>query len=128
LIFEGAQLEVELRTYLPFRHQDCVHEIALQTQFVHRLNRGADRHPSTNERTFMNLTVRFSNPFYLSIFSAALLLTGWAIGARWGHSAVAGCALFWAIVALLIHDVAMTLVAGFSGYRAAMYVKNKEGK
>ena len=76
----------------------------------------------------MNLTVRFSNPFYLFIFSAALLLIGWAIGARWSHSAVAGCALFWAIVALLIHDVAMTLVAGFSGYRAATYVKNKEGK
>jgi hypothetical protein len=76
----------------------------------------------------MNVTVRFSNPLYLSIFSGALLLIGWAIGARWGHSEVAGCALFWAIVALLIHDVAMTLVAGFSAYRAAMYVKHKERK
>ena len=76
----------------------------------------------------MNVTIRFSNPFYLSIFSAALLLIGWAIGAKLGHSAVAGCALFWAIVALLIHDVAMTVVAGFSGYRAALYVKNKERK
>lgn len=76
----------------------------------------------------MNLSVRFSNPFFLSIFSAVLLLIGWAIGAKFGHASTAGCALFWAIVALLIHDVAMALVAGFSGYRAAMYVKNKERK
>ena len=76
----------------------------------------------------MNVTVKFSNPFYLSIFSAALLVIGWAIGARFGHSATAGYALFWAIVALIIHDVAMTLVAGFTGYRAAMHVKNNEGK
>lgn len=76
----------------------------------------------------MNVTVRFSNPFYLSIFSAVLLLIGWAIGARWGHSASAGYALFWAIVALLVHDVAMAVLAGISGYRFAMYMRNKERK
>jgi hypothetical protein len=74
----------------------------------------------------MNVTVRFSNPFYLSIFSAVLLLIGWAIGARWGHSATAGYALFWAIVALLFHDVAMAVLAGISGYKVAMLVKNKD--
>ena len=76
----------------------------------------------------MNLIVRFSNFFYLSIFSAVLLLIGWAIGARFGHSAAAGYALLWAIIGILVHDVAITVVAGFSGYRAAMYAKNKEGK
>jgi hypothetical protein len=74
----------------------------------------------------MNVTVRFSNPFYLSIFSAVLLLTGWAIGARWGHSATAGYALFWAIVALLAHDVAMAVLAGISGYKVAMHLRNKD--
>ncbi len=74
----------------------------------------------------MNVTVRFSNPFYLSIFSAVLLLIGWAIGTRWGHSATAGYALFWAIVALLVHDVAMAVLAGISGYKVAMLVKNKD--
>jgi hypothetical protein len=76
----------------------------------------------------MNLTIRFSNPFYLALFSAALLLFGWAIGARWGNSATAGYALFLAIIALLIHDVAMAVLAGISAYRVAMYVKKKEGK
>jgi hypothetical protein len=35
--------------------------------------------------------------------------TAVSIGTRWGHSATAGYALFWAIVALLIHDAAMAL-------------------
>jgi hypothetical protein len=76
----------------------------------------------------MNVTVRFSNPFFLSIFSAVLLFIGWAVGARWGHSATAGYALFWAIVALLVHDVAMAVLAGISGYKVAMLVKNKDRK
>lgn len=74
----------------------------------------------------MNLTVRFSNFFYLSIFSAVLLLIGWAVGARFGHSAAAGCALFWALIGLLFHDVAITVVAAVTGYRAATYVRDRE--
>jgi hypothetical protein len=76
----------------------------------------------------MNLTVRFSNPFCLAIFSAALLLFGWFIGARWGHSETAAFALFWAVITLLIHDAAMAVLAGISGYRIAMYIRNKERK
>jgi len=75
----------------------------------------------------MDVTIRFANPFYLSLFSAALLLTGWAIGAKWGHSATAGCVLVWAIVALLVHDIAMAVVAGISGYKVAMHMRNKDG-
>jgi hypothetical protein len=74
----------------------------------------------------MNLTIRFSNPFYLVTFSAALLFTGWAIGARFGHSATAGYALFWAIVALLVHDRAMAVLAGVGGYKFAMHLRNKD--
>ena len=76
----------------------------------------------------MNVTVRFSNPFYLALFSASVLLVGWAIGARWGNSATAGYALFWAIIALLVHDVAMAVLAGISGYKVAMHLRNKERK
>jgi hypothetical protein len=75
----------------------------------------------------MNVTVRFANLFYLSLFCAVLLLTGWAIGARWGHSATAGYALFWAMVALVVHDIAIAVLAGISGYKAAMHVRNKDG-
>ncbi len=76
----------------------------------------------------MNLTVRFSNPFYLTIFSAVLLTIGWAIGARFGHSATAGYALFWAIIALLVHDVVMTAAAALAGYSAAISMNNKGRK
>ena len=76
----------------------------------------------------MNLTVRFSNPLFLAIFSAAILTIGWAIGARWGHSGAAACALFGAVVALLIHDAAMTLVAGMTAYRTAIYIRDNGRK
>jgi hypothetical protein len=75
----------------------------------------------------MNVTVRFSNPVYLSIFSTALLLIGWAIGARWGHSATAGYAFFWAILVLIVHDIAMAVLAGITGYKVAMHTRNKDG-
>ena len=74
----------------------------------------------------MNVTVRFSNLLYLTLFCAALLLFGCAIGARWGHSATTGYALICAIIAMLIHDVAMTVAAGIGAYRVAIYIRNKE--
>lgn len=75
----------------------------------------------------MNLTIRFSNPFYIALFSAALLLIGWSIGARWGHSATALWALFFAVVLLLVHDIAMALVAGIGAYKIATHVgRNKD--
>jgi TRAP-type mannitol/chloroaromatic compound transport system permease small subunit len=74
----------------------------------------------------MNVTIRFSNPFCLVTFSAAMFLIGWAIGARWGHSATAGYALFWAIVALLVHDAAMVILTGIGGYKFALHLRNKD--
>ena len=74
----------------------------------------------------MNVTIRFSNPVYLSIFSSALLLIGWAIGARWGQSPTAGYAFFRAIVAVLVHDVAMAVLAGITGYRVAKHFRSKD--
>jgi len=74
----------------------------------------------------MKVTIRAGNPFYFATFSAALLLIGWFVGARWGHAASAGYALFWAIVTLLVHDLVMAILAGIGGYKFAMYLKNKE--
>jgi hypothetical protein len=67
----------------------------------------------------VNLTIRFSHPLYLVTFTSVILLIGWAIGARWGRSATAGVALFWAVVALLVHDFTMVLLAGIGGYKFA---------
>jgi len=74
----------------------------------------------------MNLTFRFSHPLYLATFAAVLLLAGWAIGAQWGHSASAGYALFWTIVALLIHDFAIAALAGIGGYKFVRHLRNKD--
>jgi hypothetical protein len=81
---------------------------------------------SRNGRYSMNLTIRFANPFYLATFSAAALFLGWAIGARWGHSVNAGLALLWAIILLVIHDMAMAVMVGISGYRFAQHLRKKE--
>jgi hypothetical protein len=37
----------------------------------------------------MNVTIRFSNLFCLATCSSVMLLIGWDIGARWGHTAIA---------------------------------------
>jgi hypothetical protein len=70
----------------------------------------------------MNVTVRFADPLYFSIFSAALLSIGWGLGARWGYSATAAYAFFSAIILLIIHDIAMAVLAGICGYKVAMLV------
>ncbi|HKU24527.1 MAG TPA: hypothetical protein VJQ54_03590 [Candidatus Sulfotelmatobacter sp.] len=74
----------------------------------------------------MNITIRISNPLYFVTLSAALLLIGWAIGARWGHSATAGYALFGAIAALLVRDAAMAILASIGGYKLAMHLRNTD--
>lgn len=76
----------------------------------------------------MKVTIRFGNPFFVTIYTGALLMIGWAIGARWGHSATAGYALFWAFVALFIHDIAMAIVAGIGGYKFAVHLRKKDSK
>ena len=76
----------------------------------------------------MNVTIRFSHPLYLATYSAVLLLIGWAIGAQWGHTANAGRALLWAIIALLIHDIAMAVLAAIGGYKFAKHLSNRNRK
>ena len=129
LIFKGAQLEVGLRTHFclsvgdDLRSQSCV-----TAQSLHNFNRLADRlrHQMKELLHAPNCPIFPSFiPLHLHCSHPPDRMGHWR---TMGPLSVAGCALFWAIVALLIHDVAMTLVAGFSAYRAAMYVKHKERK
>jgi hypothetical protein len=81
---------------------------------------------SQNGRHSINITIRFANPFIFIIFSAVLLLLGWSIGARWGHTANAGCALLAAIVILLVHGMEMAVLAGYGGYEFSKYLRDKD--
>jgi hypothetical protein len=74
----------------------------------------------------LNLTITFSDPHYLVTLSAALLPLGWAIGARWGHTSTADYVLAGAIVALIIHDLTITVLAGIGGYKYAKHLRNRE--
>lgn len=38
----------------------------------------------------MKVTVRFANPFLVTIYTITLLMIGFAIGAHWGHTLAAG--------------------------------------
>jgi hypothetical protein len=76
----------------------------------------------------MNVTIRFSHPLYLATYSGVLLLIGWTIGARWGHTVTAGRALVWAIIALLIHYIAMAVLAAIGGYKFAEHLRNRNGR
>ncbi|MCL2658976.1 MAG: hypothetical protein FWD64_00460 [Acidobacteriaceae bacterium] len=49
--------------------------------------------------------VRFPNLLLLASYTVATLLTGWAVGARWGHTLTAGWALFFATIFLTVHDI-----------------------
>jgi uncharacterized membrane protein len=102
-------------------HRD---EMNLGAILIRTKSRG--RSASVEKGNTINVTLRFSNPFYFIPFCAAVLLVGEAIGARWGHSATAGRALICAIFALLVHDVAVTVSAGISGYKVAMYMRHKD--
>ncbi len=67
----------------------------------------------------MNITVRFGNFFYIGLYSAALLMIGWSIGAKWGHTSSAGWLLFAGVLLMLIHDAAMTVTLAIVATRFA---------
>lgn len=67
----------------------------------------------------MNVTVRFGNPFLVTLYSAALLLIGWAIGAHWSHTFVAGWMLLFATILLLLHDAAVAILFALAAAKIA---------
>lgn len=58
----------------------------------------------------MQITVRFGNPFLVMVYTASLLMIGWAIGAHWGHTVTAGWMVFLATICLLLHDAAIAIL------------------
>lgn len=66
----------------------------------------------------MKVTVRFGNPFFILLYSAALLAIGWTIGTRWGHSLPASLTLLFAILLLLLHDAAIAVLLATAATKA----------
>ncbi len=58
----------------------------------------------------MKVTISFTNPFLVMLYTASILMIGWAIGAYWGHTLTAGWMLLFATTFLLLHDAAIALL------------------
>ena len=58
----------------------------------------------------LDITVRFGNPFLITIYTASLLMIGWAIGAHWSQTFAAEWMLLVATILLLLHDAAVAIL------------------
>jgi hypothetical protein len=67
----------------------------------------------------MKATITFANPLWVVTWTTPMLLIGYSIGARWGHTLTAGWMLLFATVALLIHDAGMAFVLLIAAARIA---------
>lgn len=67
----------------------------------------------------MQVTVRFGNPIAIMLYSAALLMIGWAIGAHWGDSFPSGWMIFFAAIILFLHDVVIAILCAIAAANAA---------
>jgi hypothetical protein len=65
----------------------------------------------------LKVTIRFGNPFAATVYTVVLLMIGWAIGARWGHTLKAGWMLFFATILLLLHDAAIAILLAIAATR-----------
>jgi len=55
----------------------------------------------------------------VTIYTATLLMIGWAIGAYWGHSVPAGWMLLSATILLLVHDATAAILLGVAAAKIA---------
>lgn len=67
----------------------------------------------------MKVTVSFGNPFAATVHTVALLMIGWAIGARWGHTLSSGWAVFLATIFLLLHDAAIAILLAIAATKVS---------
>ena len=67
--------------------------------------------PTRNGNLSMRVTVSFGNPFAALVYTAALLMIGWANGAHWGHTISAAWMVFFVTILLLLHDAAIAIFA-----------------
>jgi hypothetical protein len=67
----------------------------------------------------LNVTVRFGNPFLVTLYTAALLMIGWAIGTHWSHTFAAGRMLLLATILLLLHEAAVAILFALAAAKIA---------
>lgn len=65
----------------------------------------------------MKVTISFGTPFLVSLYTLSILLTGWAIGAHWGHTLAAGWMLFLATIFLVVHDTCIAILFAMAANR-----------
>ena len=66
----------------------------------------------------MKVTVSFGNPFTVTAYTVSLLMIGWAIGARFGHTLLSGWMVFLATILLLLHDAAFAILLAMAAIKA----------
>lgn len=74
----------------------------------------------------MKVTITFANPFLVIIYTVAMLMIGWAIGAHWGHTLTAGWLLFVATIFLFLHDACIAILLAMAATRVVASGKRPE--
>jgi hypothetical protein len=76
----------------------------------------------------MKATISFGNPVAGTAFTVAVLLIGWWIGARWGHTITAGWMLLFATIFLILHDAIILALLIMALTKVSSSSKNQEHK
>jgi hypothetical protein len=74
----------------------------------------------------VKVTVRFGNPFVMTIYTASMLATGWAIGSHWGSTLTSAWMLFFATIFLFLHDACIAVLSAIAATKVASSGKNQE--
>jgi hypothetical protein len=74
----------------------------------------------------VKVTVRFGNPFLMTIYTASMLALGWAIGSHWSSTLTSAWMLFFATVLLFLHDACIAVLSTIAATKIASSGKNQE--
>ncbi len=74
----------------------------------------------------MKVTISFGTPFLVIIYTVSILMTGWAIGAHWGHTLASGWMLFLATIVLVFHDICIAILFAMAANKIVASGKREE--
>jgi hypothetical protein len=74
----------------------------------------------------VKVTVRFGNPFLMTIYTASMLAIGWAIGSHWGSTLTSAWMLFFATIFLFLHDACVAVLSAIAATKVASSGKDQE--
>jgi hypothetical protein len=74
----------------------------------------------------MKVTISFGTPFLVIIYTVSILMTGWAIGAHWGHTLTSGWMLFLATILLSCHDTCIAILFAMAANKIMAARKSEE--